>query len=287
MGASRAARRRPRGAERGARARAAQVRLELAGLPVILLDTAGLRRAPADEVEAEGIRRATDATRRAHLTLFVLDASSATEAVDGRTESRGLERAREALQQLGDSRGAAREDGAGGPPLPFSPGGDGGLVFVANKIDAIAPARAAGAPTDAVARALLSQLEREYLESTSSGGAGGGDGGDEPARARHAISCETGEGIDELIAALEARIVSEFETGSLRDSEPPVITRARHRRHVERCSAALDAFLHDDLVTELRVEELRTASLELGRVVGAIDVEEVLDVLFRDFCIGK
>ena len=66
-----------------------------------------------------------------------------------------------------------------------------------------------------------------------------------------------------------------------------MITRARHRRHVERCSAALDAFLHDDLVAELRVEELRTASLELGRVVGAIDVEEVLDVLFRDFCIGK
>ena len=261
------------------------MRLELAGLPVILLDTAGLRRAPADEVEAEGIRRATDATRRAHLTLFVLDASSASEAVDGQTESRGLERAREALQQLSDSHGPSHEDGAARQPLPFSPGGDGGLVFVANKIDAIAPARA-GAPTDAVAHALLSQLEREYLESSSSGGRGGA-GGEEAARARHAISCETGEGIDELIAALEARIVSEFETGSLQNSEPPVITRARHRRHVERCSAALDAFLHEDLVTELRVEELRTASLELGRVVGAIDVEEVLDVLFRDFCIGK
>ena len=44
---------------------------------------------------------------------------------------------------------------------------------------------------------------------------------------------------------------------------------------------------NDCKFTKLRVEELRTASLELGRVVGAIDVEEVLDVLFRDFCIGK
>jgi tRNA modification GTPase len=38
---------------------------------------------------------------------------------------------------------------------------------------------------------------------------------------------------------------------------------------------------------ELAAEELRSASLELGRVVGAIEVDEVLDVIFRDFCIGK
>ena len=38
---------------------------------------------------------------------------------------------------------------------------------------------------------------------------------------------------------------------------------------------------------DLACEELRTASLELGRITGRVDVEEVLDVIFRDFCIGK
>jgi tRNA modification GTPase len=38
---------------------------------------------------------------------------------------------------------------------------------------------------------------------------------------------------------------------------------------------------------DVAAEELRIASTELGRITGAVDVEEVLDVIFRDFCIGK
>jgi tRNA modification GTPase len=88
------------------------------------------------------------------------------------------------------------------------------------------------------------------------------------------------------------------------DGEPALLTRARHRRHAAGCLAALDAFLagcghatggggspglgrSQLLSVEVCAEELRVANRELGRVVGDIDVEEVLDVLFRDFCIGK
>ena len=41
------------------------------------------------------------------------------------------------------------------------------------------------------------------------------------------------------------------------------------------------------LSMDLAAEELRLAALELGRVTGRVDVEELLDVIFRDFCIGK
>ena len=108
------------------------------------------------------------------------------------------------------------------------------------------------------------------------------------------VSCRTGEGLDELLAAVETTVaeigVFGHGSGGSGGAEPPLLTRERHRRHATGCLAALDAFLgaaEQGLPVELAAEELRIAARELGRVVGAIDVEEVLDVLFRDFCIGK
>jgi tRNA modification GTPase len=98
-----------------------------------------------------------------------------------------------------------------------------------------------------------------------------------------AVSVRTGEGLPELtsrIAALAAECVG---TG-----EAPVITQARHRRMVEECSAALADFLSGDpLAIELRAEDLRRAAHALGRITGRVDVEDVLDQVFRRFCIGK
>jgi tRNA modification GTPase len=64
------------------------------------------------------------------------------------------------------------------------------------------------------------------------------------------------------------------------------LTRARHRRALEECRAAL---LHAPTVTlpELAAEDVRVAVRALGRITGRVDVEDVLDVVFRDFCIGK
>mmetsp|Transcript_21789 Transcript_21789/g.66136 ORF Transcript_21789/g.66136 Transcript_21789/m.66136 type:complete len:85 (-) Transcript_21789:187-441(-) len=82
-----------------------------------------------------------------------------------------------------------------------------------------------------------------------------------------------------------------WSTGS--DSgEAPLITRARHRQHLEQCTLALKSFeqlatLGDAAPLDLACEELRAASTELGRITGRVDVEELLDVIFRDFCIGK
>ena len=69
-------------------------------------------------------------------------------------------------------------------------------------------------------------------------------------------------------------------------------TRARHREHLKRCTGALMAFeelasLGESAPLDLAAEEVRIAAEELGRITGRIDVEELLDVIFRDFCIGK
>lgn len=100
-------------------------------------------------------------------------------------------------------------------------------------------------------------------------------------------SCSQGEGVDAFLSGVEGRLRVMFEEESAA-AEAPLITRARHRVHVEGCVFALTNFLEDrSLGLDMAAEELRLASTELGRITGAVDVEEILDVIFRDFCIGK
>ena len=66
-----------------------------------------------------------------------------------------------------------------------------------------------------------------------------------------------------------------------------LITRERHRQHIVECLACLDRFLATPYQSEIAAEDLRRAVMAIGRILGRIDVEDVLDVLFTDFCIGK
>jgi tRNA modification GTPase len=96
-------------------------------------------------------------------------------------------------------------------------------------------------------------------------------------------SARTGEGIADLMAALEAEAAARVGAG-----EPALVTRARHRAALEDTVAALDRALAAPAGgEELLAEELRLAARSLGRLVGRVDVEDILDVIFRDFCIGK
>jgi tRNA modification GTPase len=67
-----------------------------------------------------------------------------------------------------------------------------------------------------------------------------------------------------------------------------LITRERQRRLLEDTAAALErsvaAIGHGE---ELAAEDLRAAAYSLGRLLGRVDVEDILDVIFREFCIGK
>ena len=95
------------------------------------------------------------------------------------------------------------------------------------------------------------------------------------------VSAATGKGLDELIVALIARIKT-----LIGRSEAPSLTRARHRHALEECRVSLQRALIADL-PELMAEDMRLAIRALGRITGRVDVEDLLDVIFRDFCIGK
>jgi tRNA modification GTPase len=94
------------------------------------------------------------------------------------------------------------------------------------------------------------------------------------------VSARTGLGLDELVARLGAA-AEQLLAGSA-----PLVTRQRHREALTACEAALiRASLERDPV--LLAEDLRIAIRALGRITGKVDVEDLLDVIFRDFCIGK
>jgi tRNA modification GTPase len=94
------------------------------------------------------------------------------------------------------------------------------------------------------------------------------------------ISALTGEGIDAMLSALGERVAQSYRI------EAPVLTRARHRQALEEAALSLRRALGAAL-PELRAEDLRLALRNLGHITGTVDVEDLLDVIFRDFCIGK
>jgi tRNA modification GTPase len=97
------------------------------------------------------------------------------------------------------------------------------------------------------------------------------------------ISVRTGQGMDGLTRLLAALVAARIG-----ESEAPVLTQARHRQQLERAMAPITSFLAAPLgEVELRAEDLRRAAQALGRLTGAVDVEDVLDQVFSRFCIGK
>ena len=97
-----------------------------------------------------------------------------------------------------------------------------------------------------------------------------------------AVSMRTGQGMDTFLQALTSRIASLLGA----QTDMPALTRQRHRAaldqalaHLKQCQIAV--------LPELAAEDLRMALRALGRITGRVHVEELLDKIFRDFCIGK
>lgn len=95
------------------------------------------------------------------------------------------------------------------------------------------------------------------------------------------VSVRSGEGIDSLILAIQSKVTELMES-----APSPLITRARHR---EALRDALTVLSHWNLALplELACEELRVAAGCLGKITGKIWVDDVLDLIFSRFCIGK
>jgi len=98
------------------------------------------------------------------------------------------------------------------------------------------------------------------------------------------ISIKENLNIDELISKIKNNLKNKFIT-----SDDILITRERHRQHLEQCLEHLKNFNKKNEVEDFdkAAEDLRLATRHLGMIVGKVDVEEILGSIFNDFCIGK
>jgi tRNA modification GTPase len=98
------------------------------------------------------------------------------------------------------------------------------------------------------------------------------------------ISIKENKNIDQLILKIKNNLKNKFVT-----SNDILITRERHRQHLEQCLDHLKNFnkKNEDEDFDKAAEDLRLATRHLGMIVGKVDVEEILGAIFNDFCIGK
>uniref|UniRef100_A0A3Q2R1L4 GTP binding protein 3, mitochondrial n=1 Tax=Fundulus heteroclitus TaxID=8078 RepID=A0A3Q2R1L4_FUNHE len=91
------------------------------------------------------------------------------------------------------------------------------------------------------------------------------------------ISCQTSEGLKDFLTVCADPL-----------SGAPTLTQARHRAHLQQCAAALAQYWrYRDSDLALAAEGVRLALTGLGRITGRVGAEEILDIIFKDFCIGK
>jgi tRNA modification GTPase len=96
-----------------------------------------------------------------------------------------------------------------------------------------------------------------------------------------AVSALTGQGIETLLAKL-----TEAAEERMAGDGSPALTRVRHRAALVDAEAALRRTQQQTL-PELVAEDVRVAARAIGRITGRVDVEAMLDIIFREFCIGK
>ncbi len=188
-----------------------EVHLDIAGYPVIIADTAGLRDVFSgamdhDAIESEGISRALARAEQADLKLLVFDSG---EDPDPHT-----------LQLLDEHS-----------------------IIVLNKGD-------------------VGKASPHLPEGIS-------------------VSSKTEKGLDVLLETIARRL-----DALIGRTHNPTLTRARHRTAIEQATAALTRSAQANL-PELAAEDIRLAVRHLGGITGKVDVEDLLDLIFRDFCIGK
>jgi len=260
-----------------------EVHLDLGGYPVTLLDTAGIRET-GDPVEMEGVRRARARAAGADLVLWVSDASEGDPGTAVGLDAGSGVPVWQVLNKADLLRSIKPEtvrDASGSPKE--RPGGlrsepELGNVNTAERSGAMnrpgvgvsthEPEIATTGVLDPHLKSIGSKNEREDHF---------------PSDFRFIISASTDEGIPQLVAE-----IGTFVQSSLTGAEQALVTRARHRAILVAVQHLLsDALTGTNGQEELLAEQLRRAATELGRLTGRVDVEDILDVIFRDFCIGK
>ncbi|RMF04226.1 MAG: tRNA uridine-5-carboxymethylaminomethyl(34) synthesis GTPase MnmE [Chloroflexi bacterium] len=193
------------------------------GIPLVLVDTAGIRANSGDEVERIGIERSRAALAQADIALLVVDSATPLNSADWEIEQ--LVRGKPAL-------------------------------LVINKTDL--PAAATFEPP------------ADFL----------------PQASRVRISATTGQGVEQLEAAVESLVLG----GQVTSADTPLMSNPRHKALIQRALSSTRSAIaaqQSGLTPDLVSIDVRDAVESLGEITGETVTEDLLDTIFSNFCIGK
>jgi tRNA modification GTPase len=225
--------------------------VSLGGIPVKLVDTAGIRQA-IDEAESLGIQKSKEALADADLVLVVLDASQAPTNEDYELIAQGVQRAAIVVENKWDLA-----SGGGNPNV--------------GNHDTAEPAPG-GQPK---------------MAQSFSAGIAGAESRVPEGRLNHIrTSALTGEGI----AALRAEILRHISGDGAAQAESGFLTNVRHEGLIKGSLAALDAAkgaVAGKVPHEMLLMDLYSALRPLDAITGATTTDDILNLIFSTFCIGK
>ncbi|KAJ2921632.1 hypothetical protein H1R20_g15465, partial [Candolleomyces eurysporus] len=249
-----------------------ELSLDIGGLPVVIADTAGLRKTE-DVVEKIGIERARKAVESADISICVLSFPEAVQQQQQRNDlgSEASSHWRELISRDNTFFLFNKSDLVDSSPMP-SPSLPSDVEAL--RLGLLSPEPQHGSSIGDLDLIISPKLDAFPLAATTKA---------------WKASLATGDGAEEFLEGFAEVLRVRFGMDDiLSDAASPVITRSRHRDHLQSARMHLETFLEygpDDVV--FAAEELRYAANAIGKVTGAIGVEDILDAVFRDFCIGK
>ncbi|KAF2882293.1 hypothetical protein ILUMI_23858 [Ignelater luminosus] len=226
-----------------------EITLDISGYPLILADTAGLHSHTKDIIEKEGIQRALKAYESADLVFLVIDCLKYLDWYKLNCEKNFIDFIKLYTQEL-NINGLVKPNGNS-----ISNIFDKQCVIIANKID------------------LIKDTDMHVFKNLNV----------------NLVSCKFENGMELLLKEIEDKLKILCGEPS---KEHPSMSHARHRQHLTQCLKHLENTLYlsnnsagYDLV--LMAEEMRKALKQLGKITGTVTTEQLLDVIFKEFCIGK
>ncbi|CAC5401256.1 mnmE [Mytilus coruscus] len=231
--------------------------VNIGGYPVLLSDTAGLRESD-NVIEKEGVRRALDRAKNSDLKVIMLSAKDIVKKFQDDEMFDLRVYIEETLKQLGlsehDVAGNMFSDKQHSTSDNIDKGEE--ILIIINKTDLI---------QEGIVKTVINSNEKLQI---------------------CAVSCTKEDGIIEFLEVLTKKL--ETLCGNPLSGNPS-LTQARHRQHLCNCVSQLHLYQHfidiDDVV--LAAQSLRRGTREIGKITGKITSEDILDVIFKDFCIGK
>ncbi|KAM9999605.1 hypothetical protein ACTFIZ_008064 [Dictyostelium cf. discoideum] len=227
-----------------------EVILDIDGYPVIIGDTAGLRNSTNDQIEIQGIEMAKDRFNNSDIKLFLFDSFHLFNQLNQLQNLNSTFNFNEEIKNLFNYI-------------------DNETIIIFNKSDLLKQFNNLE-EWEILKLNFLDNIKKlNNLNSIQS----------------IEISCNNNDNIKNLLNLLKLNLKNLFE---IQDKESPLLTRLRYKQHLSDCVESLDRYLYyceHDIV--LASEELRSAILSISEITHSVNIDDLLDIIFKDFCIGK